>query len=83
MKIFIKNHLKCVQCNVRLFRRHFIFQVISDEGIPVKNWNEVRCVLVSALASNGQTADALKIYDEMKQAECDLDCKAVFSLIVS
>ncbi|KAE8650683.1 pentatricopeptide repeat-containing protein At4g04790, mitochondrial-like [Cucumis sativus] len=56
-------------------------QVISDEGIPVKNLNEVRCVLVSALASNGQTADALKIYDEMKQAGCDLDCKAVSSLI--
>ncbi|XP_038897829.1 pentatricopeptide repeat-containing protein At4g04790, mitochondrial-like isoform X2 [Benincasa hispida] len=56
-------------------------QVISDEGIPVKNLNEIRNVLVSALASHGQTADALKIYDEMKQAGCNLETKAVISLI--
>lgn len=56
-------------------------QIISGEGIPVKNLNEIRSVLASALASHGQTADALKIYDEMKQAGCDLEPKAVASLI--
>ncbi|XP_023524929.1 pentatricopeptide repeat-containing protein At4g04790, mitochondrial-like isoform X2 [Cucurbita pepo subsp. pepo] len=56
-------------------------QVISDEEIPVKNLNEIRSVLVSALASNAQLADALKIYDEMKQAGCNLEPKAVISLI--
>lgn len=69
--------------HVRSFRYHLILQVISDEGIPIKNLNEIRSVLVSAFASNGQTADALKIYDEMKQAGCDLEPKAVISLIVS
>jgi len=45
--------------------------------------NEIRSVLVSALASNAQIADALKIYDEMKQAGCNLEPKAVISLVVS
>lgn len=49
----------------------------------MKNLNEIRSVLVSALASNGQTSDALKVYDEMKEAGCDLEPKAAISLIVS
>lgn len=56
-------------------------QVILDEGIPVKNINEIKSALVSALASNGQMSDAFKIYDEVKEAGCHLEPKAIISLI--
>ncbi|KAK4341824.1 hypothetical protein RND71_037640 [Anisodus tanguticus] len=35
-----------------------------------KNSYFLRSVLVSALASHGQMSDALKIYEEMKEAQC-------------
>ncbi|KAF8410992.1 hypothetical protein HHK36_003531 [Tetracentron sinense] len=56
-------------------------QVILDKGIPVKNINEIKSVLVSSLASSGQMSEALKIYDEIKQAGCHLEPKATISLI--
>ena len=45
--------------------------------------NEIKSVLVSALAINGKVDDALGIYEELKQAKCNLEPKAVLSLIVS
>lgn len=58
-------------------------QVIYDRGVPVKGFNEIRSSLVSALASHGQMSDALDIYEEMKEAQCKLEPKAVVCLIVS
>jgi pentatricopeptide repeat protein len=60
-----------------------MWQVVSDKGIPVKNLNEIKSVLVSALASHGQMSDALDIYEEIKQVGSNLEPKAVISLIVS
>lgn len=60
-----------------------MWQVVSDNGIPVKNLNEIKSVLVSALASHGQMSDALDIYEEIKQVGSNLEPKAVISLIVS
>ncbi|XP_062169018.1 pentatricopeptide repeat-containing protein At4g04790, mitochondrial-like isoform X2 [Alnus glutinosa] len=56
-------------------------QVVSDKGIPVKYLNEIKSVLVSALASHGQMSDALDIYEEIKQAGSSLEPKAVIRLI--
>ncbi|MCD7463903.1 hypothetical protein HAX54_051680 [Datura stramonium] len=56
-------------------------QVIYDRGVPVKGFNEIRSALVSALASHGQMSDALDIYEEMKEAQCKLEPKAVICLI--
>lgn len=56
-------------------------QVLSDKGIPVKNLNEIKSVLVSALASREQITDALSIYEEIKQAGFRLEPKAIISLI--
>ncbi|GKV42013.1 hypothetical protein SLEP1_g49474 [Rubroshorea leprosula] len=56
-------------------------QVPLDEGIPVKSLNELRSALVSALASNGQMADAVDTYEEIKQSEGDLEPRAVLSLM--
>ncbi|KAJ8532600.1 hypothetical protein K7X08_012523 [Anisodus acutangulus] len=56
-------------------------QVIYDRGVPVKGFDEIRSVLVSALASHGQMSDALKIYEEMKEAQCKLEPKAIICLI--
>ncbi|KAG2682152.1 hypothetical protein I3843_11G179100 [Carya illinoinensis] len=56
-------------------------QVLSDKGIPVKNLNEIKSVLVSALASHGQMSDALDLYEEIKQAGCSLESKALKILI--
>ncbi|XXG82968.1 hypothetical protein AAC387_Pa10g0838 [Persea americana] len=56
-------------------------QVLVDGGIPVKNINEIKSALVSALASNGQILDALNIYEEVKEAGCHLEPKAIISLI--
>ncbi|KAJ8542936.1 hypothetical protein K7X08_005459 [Anisodus acutangulus] len=56
-------------------------QVIDDRGVPVKGFNEIKSVLVSALASHGQMSDALKIYEEMKEAQCMLEPKAIICLI--
>ncbi|GLT83492.1 hypothetical protein SLE2022_017790 [Rubroshorea leprosula] len=56
-------------------------QVLLDERIPVKILNELKSVLISALASNGQMADALDLYEKIKQAGGNLEPKAVISLI--
>lgn len=56
-------------------------QVIHDQGVPVKAFNEIRSVLASALASHGQLSDALDIYNEMREAQCKLEPKAVICLI--
>lgn len=56
-------------------------QVVLDKGVPVKNLNEIKSVLVSALAIHGKVADALGIYEELKQAKCNLEPKAILSLI--
>ncbi|KAK9673981.1 hypothetical protein RND81_12G203000 [Saponaria officinalis] len=56
-------------------------EVFLDKMFPVKNLAEVKSVLVSALAANGQIADALEIYEDMKQSGCCLEPKAVISLI--
>ncbi|XP_042479017.1 pentatricopeptide repeat-containing protein At4g04790, mitochondrial-like isoform X2 [Macadamia integrifolia] len=56
-------------------------QVVLEQGIPVKNINEIKSVLVSALATSGQTVDALKIYEEIKQADCIVEPKAILNLI--
>ncbi|KAJ6423265.1 hypothetical protein OIU84_024246 [Salix udensis] len=56
-------------------------QVLLDKDFPIKNLNEIRSVLVSALASHGQMTDALSVYEEMKQAGSNLEPKAVISLI--
>ncbi|XP_065626624.1 pentatricopeptide repeat-containing protein At4g04790, mitochondrial-like [Quercus suber] len=56
-------------------------QVVSNKGIPVKNLNEIKSVLVSALASHGQMSDALDIYEEIKQSGSNLEPKAVISLM--
>lgn len=58
-------------------------QVINERGVHVKGFNEIRSVLVSALASHGQMSDALKIYEEMKESQCKLEPKAIIALIVS
>ncbi|XAR56644.1 hypothetical protein NMG60_11037205 [Bertholletia excelsa] len=56
-------------------------QVIVDEGVPVKYKNEIKSVLISALATHGLISDALSIYEEMKQAECTAEPKAILCLI--
>ncbi|XP_024200345.1 pentatricopeptide repeat-containing protein At4g21880, mitochondrial [Rosa chinensis] len=56
-------------------------QVLLDKGIPVKSFNEIKSVLVQALASHGQLSDAFNTYEEIKQAGCSLEPKAVISLI--
>ncbi|KAK1407047.1 hypothetical protein QVD17_38657 [Tagetes erecta] len=56
-------------------------QVLSDKGIPANNLNEIKSVLVSALAVNGQLAEALKVYDEIQQDCANLEPKAAISLI--
>lgn len=56
-------------------------QVVSEKGISVKNLNEVKSVLVSALASHGHVSDALDVYEEIKKAECRADPKTTLCLI--
>lgn len=58
-------------------------QVIYDRRVPVKSFNEIRSVLISALASHGQMLDALEIYEEMNKAQCKLEPKTIICLIVS
>ncbi|KAI3673777.1 hypothetical protein L6452_39907 [Arctium lappa] len=56
-------------------------QVLSDKKIPIDNLNEIKSVLVSALASHGQMTKALDIYDEIKQDAAYLEPKSVICLI--
>ncbi|KAL4328198.1 hypothetical protein AHAS_Ahas13G0176100 [Arachis hypogaea] len=56
-------------------------QVILDPNIPAKSLNEIKSVLVSALASHGQLSEALLVYEEINKAGYNLEPKAVISLI--
>ncbi|CAN8325536.1 unnamed protein product [Cochlearia groenlandica] len=56
-------------------------QVIMYPEVLLKDRNELKSVLISALASNGKIADALSLYEEMKEAGCTVDPKAIHSLI--
>ncbi|XP_050369778.1 pentatricopeptide repeat-containing protein At4g04790, mitochondrial isoform X2 [Argentina anserina] len=56
-------------------------QVLLDGGIPIKSSNEIKSVLVQALASHGQLFDAFSIFEEIKQDGYRLEPKAVISLI--
>lgn len=56
-------------------------QVVLDAEIPVKSRSEVKSVLVSALASHGRTSDAIIVYEEIKEAGCNLEPRAVIALI--
>lgn len=54
-----------------------------EREVQPKDRNELKSVLISALASNGKLTDALSIYEEMKKADCPVEPKAIMSLIVS
>ncbi|POO00467.1 Pentatricopeptide repeat [Trema orientale] len=56
-------------------------QVVSAEWVPANYLNDVKSVLVQALASHGKFSDALNVYEEIKQAGCSLEPKAIISLI--
>ncbi|XP_028237932.1 pentatricopeptide repeat-containing protein At4g04790, mitochondrial-like isoform X2 [Glycine soja] len=56
-------------------------QVVLDSNIPNKSLNEIKSVLVSALASHGQLSEALLVYEEIKKAGHNLEPKAVITLI--
>nr|GEV74476.1 pentatricopeptide repeat-containing protein At4g04790, mitochondrial-like [Tanacetum cinerariifolium] len=56
-------------------------QVLSDKAIPGASINEIKSVLVSALAANGRMAEALDVNDEIKQVNANLEPKATISLI--
>lgn len=68
---------------VNCFLYSFISQVVSDKLIPAKNLNEIKSVLIQALATHGQLSDALSMYEEIKQSGFSLEPKAVIGLIVS
>ncbi|XP_072087856.1 pentatricopeptide repeat-containing protein At4g04790, mitochondrial [Arachis hypogaea] len=55
--------------------------VILDPNIQAKSLNEIKSVLVSALASHGQLFEALLVYEEINKAGYNLEPKAVISLI--
>lgn len=57
-------------------------QIVFDHGMRIKDLNEIKSVLVSALASNGKVSDALEVYNGMKQAGCSIQNKTVLCLIV-
>ena len=59
-----------------------MLQVVLDSNIPNKSLNEIKSVLVSALASHGQLSEALLVYEEIKKAGHNLRPKAVITLIV-
>ncbi|KAL3636805.1 hypothetical protein CASFOL_019104 [Castilleja foliolosa] len=56
-------------------------QVILDKRILVKDLNEVKNVLIEALAEKGQLSDAIKMYEESKGAEGHLSPKSIRCLI--
>ncbi|KAI3986599.1 hypothetical protein MKX01_014137 [Papaver californicum] len=53
---------------------------VVTELVPPQCINEVKSVLVSALASNGQFSDALQLYKEIKQTGSRVEPKAILSL---
>ncbi|XP_028807755.1 pentatricopeptide repeat-containing protein At4g04790, mitochondrial isoform X2 [Neltuma alba] len=56
-------------------------QVVLDPAIPPKSLNEIKCALLSTLASHGQLSDSIHIYEEIKESGNTLEPKAVISLI--
>ncbi|XP_052177896.1 pentatricopeptide repeat-containing protein At4g04790, mitochondrial isoform X2 [Diospyros lotus] len=56
-------------------------QVVLDKRVPIKSLSEIKSVLVSALVSKGHISDALNIYEEIKDAECNLEPKSVVYLM--
>ncbi|CAI9088502.1 OLC1v1022839C3 [Oldenlandia corymbosa var. corymbosa] len=60
-----------------------VISVLVEENKQIKllNLNEIKSVLVSALASNGQMSDALDVFTEIKQAGCVLEPKAAICLM--
>ncbi|KAI3895436.1 hypothetical protein MKW92_044300 [Papaver armeniacum] len=54
-------------------------KVVTDQ-VPSQCINEVKSVLVSALASHGQFSDALQLYKEIKQTGLRVEPKAILSL---
>ncbi|KAL6538409.1 hypothetical protein OROGR_012397 [Orobanche gracilis] len=56
-------------------------KVILHDKITVKDLNDIKSVLIEALAENGQLSDAIKIYEEIKEAECNLSPKSIRCLI--
>lgn len=57
--------------------------MLLDPDVPARNQDELKSVLISALASHGRRADALSIYEEMKKAERHVEPKSIIALIVS
>lgn len=56
-------------------------QVLLDQEVPTKDHNELKSILIHALALNGNITDALSIYEEMKEAGCHVDPKTIITLI--
>ncbi|KAL0846391.1 hypothetical protein Bca101_019637 [Brassica carinata] len=56
-------------------------QVLLDPDVPARYQNELKSELISALASHGKRADALSIYEEMKETKSQVDPKSIISLI--
>ncbi|CAH8381853.1 unnamed protein product [Eruca vesicaria subsp. sativa] len=56
-------------------------QVLLDPDVPARYQTELKGELISALASHGRRADALCIYEEMKETKCQVDPKSIISLI--
>lgn len=48
----------------------------------MKYLNEIKSVLVSALALHGKLSEALLVYEEIKNAGHNLEPKAILNLIV-
>lgn len=57
--------------------------MLLDQEVPTKDHNELKSILIHALALNGNITDALSIYEEMKEAGCHVDPKTIITLIVS
>ncbi|KAL5736070.1 hypothetical protein ACOSQ2_030858 [Xanthoceras sorbifolium] len=56
-------------------------QVVLDKGMSIKCLSDIKGTLVTALASHGQISDARIIFEEIKQAGCDIEPKVVISFI--
>ncbi|EPS70908.1 hypothetical protein M569_03851, partial [Genlisea aurea] len=56
-------------------------EVILDRRISGKDLNDIKNVLVAALASNGQLSAALDLYEEIKRDKCHINSKTIKCLI--
>ncbi|XP_073009234.1 pentatricopeptide repeat-containing protein At4g21880, mitochondrial-like isoform X5 [Typha latifolia] len=81
--VFSTKHVYMALINAYAKLRNFDMakQVVLDNEVPVKHRMEIKSALIMALSSNGQLSDALNVYDEIKQAGCSPEPKAVISLI--